>query len=117
VADRIVGVPAERVLSAPARSRASIRAARLANPFATGDFGQQWGNIVLVDGLLAPPAGRGAFVHRRFIAPPEPHALGPSPESLRGRIERWLRAPRIARRAAVALWRTRGDRTWAPLPE
>ena len=117
VADRLVGVPSARYLSPGVLSRASLRAVRLANPFGTGDIGQQWGNIVLVDGLLAPPAGRGAFLHRRFIAPPEPHPLGPDPESPRGRIERWLRAPRIARRAAVALWRTRGGRTWAPLPD
>jgi hypothetical protein len=117
VTERLVGVPAERLLSPATRAHASVRATRLANPFASGDVGQVWGNCVLVDGLLTPRTARREFVHRQFIAPPEPHVLGPDPRTPRGRVERWLRAPRIARRAAVALWRTRGNRAWAALPD
>ncbi len=72
VAERIVGLPAERVLGQ--RPRIGLRgriAARLANPHPRSSQSQLYADMGLVDGLLSPPGGLSAFVRRQVMVAPE----------------------------------------------
>jgi hypothetical protein len=70
VAGQTVGLPTETLLARPLScGRRSRLAARLANPHPRTSASQVYAEIGLIDGLLAPPAGLGAFL-RRQLAPP-----------------------------------------------
>ncbi len=72
VADKVVGLPADRILGAPPRLRARERlAARLANPSPRGTNAQLFADMGLVDGLLAPAGDFAAFLKRQVILPRE----------------------------------------------
>ncbi len=69
-AERTVGLPAGRLTKRAAQLSGRGRvAARLANPHPHLSQSQLYADIGLIDGLLAPPGGFGAFV-RRQVAPP-----------------------------------------------
>jgi hypothetical protein len=70
-AERIVGLPAARVLSGPGLGRRGRLAVRLANPNPRGSESQLYADMGLVDGLLTPPGGFGAFVRRQVVLPRE----------------------------------------------
>jgi hypothetical protein len=70
VAERVVGLPAARLIGAPRRSGARVRlAARLANPGARGDPSQLYADAGFVDWLLAPRGGQLEFVRRQLLPP------------------------------------------------
>jgi hypothetical protein len=103
VAERIAGVPARGWLgdAAITRRRSLAIAERLADWTQAGDRDQLMANISLVDGLLGPPGSGRAFVERE---------LSPSEGST---VEH---ATKVLARYAIALWRVRGGRSWAPPP-
>jgi hypothetical protein len=71
-AERVVGLPASRLLGHARSAKARARvAARLANPNPRGSRSQLYADIGLIDGLLAPPGGLGAFIKRQLLPPPE----------------------------------------------
>jgi hypothetical protein len=104
VVERLTGTPATAWLgAAPApRGRRIELAERLGNWSQVGDRDQLAANISLADGLLGP-RGSGRDFARRQLRPREgaapPHAV------------------KLLGRYAIALWRVRGGRSWAPLPE
>jgi Uncharacterised nucleotidyltransferase len=72
VAERTVGLPAARILgSVHARGLRERVAVRLANPNPHTSSSQLYADMGLVDGLLAPAGGFGAFVRRQLLPPPE----------------------------------------------
>jgi SAM-dependent methyltransferase len=72
VVERIVGIPAGRLIfdrpKVGLRSRVAIR---LANPNPRVSQPQLYADMGLIDGLLAPPGGFGAFIRRQVLPPPE----------------------------------------------
>jgi hypothetical protein len=72
VAERTVGLPAARIVgSVHARGLRERVAVRLANPNPHTSASQLYADMGLVDGLLAPTGGFGAFVRRQLLPPPE----------------------------------------------
>jgi hypothetical protein len=72
VAERTVGLPAARVLGyMPDLGLRDRLAARLANPNPDASQSQLYAEKGLVDGLLTPPGGFGAFVRRELLPPRE----------------------------------------------
>jgi hypothetical protein len=70
VAEQTVGLPAERVLeSMPSLGRRGRMVVRLANPNPHASQSQLYADIGLIDGLLAPRGGFGAFVRRQVFPP------------------------------------------------
>ncbi len=71
-AERIVGLPAAQVIGSGhglgLRERVAVR---LANPNPHTSRSQMYADMGLIDGLLAPPGGFGAFVRRQLLPPPE----------------------------------------------
>jgi hypothetical protein len=104
--ERLVGVPADRLLAPPRPLAWGSRAAvALANPLMVGHPNQITAEVSLVDGLLAPSGQRGAFLRRRAL--PRAREL---PLSARGRpiaIARGEHMLRLLRRYALALVRPR----------
>jgi hypothetical protein len=93
-AERLIGVPYAGARSSPPA------AVRLGDwRLGSGDD-QIRANVALTDVLLAPPGARRGALRRRLRR----RGAGP------------LHAVRVAGRWAVALWRVRGGRDWAPLP-
>jgi hypothetical protein len=92
VAVDVVGLPVPRPV---ARSRGEALARRLANWDLRGDPDQITANVTLVDGLLTPPAGRRAFLRRRFAT---------------------AGVVRTLMRYLLAFWHIRGGRDWSPIP-
>lgn len=90
VAERVAGVPAERLLGLGA---ARERAARLANPLARGDAEQLRGGQLAVDLLLGGRAGARSFAWRQLQ----------TARRLPRLRDRLLHAPRTAGRMAAAL--------------
>lgn len=72
VAEKVVGLPAERIvgdaLKLSLRERVAVR---LANPNPHYSQAQLYADMGLIDGLLAPPGGFGAFVGRQLLPAPE----------------------------------------------
>ena len=102
-AERLTGTPATDWLGgAAAEGRRVDLATRLADWTQTGDRDQIAANISLADGLLGPPGSAGAFARRQLR--PRAGALLPH-------------AAKTLTRYAIALWRVRGGRWWAPLPD
>jgi hypothetical protein len=72
VAERMVGLPAAQIMGD--RHTLGLRervALRLANPNLRGSESQIYADMGLIDGLLAPVGGFGAFVRRQLLPPPE----------------------------------------------
>ncbi len=70
VAERVVGLPAERLLGGERRADLRTRlAARLANPDGRGDPAQLNADVGLVDWLLAPRGGQREFIRRQLLPP------------------------------------------------
>jgi Uncharacterised nucleotidyltransferase len=70
VAGRTVGLPAPRIMRSPSPLGVRQRvAARLANPNPHSSESQVYADMGLIDGLLAPPGGLGAFVRRQLLPP------------------------------------------------
>ena len=74
VAANVIGLPAAGVLSEMTdlglRERAAARLAN-PNPSPTSSVAQLYAEMGLIDGLLAPPGGFGAFVRRQLLPPSE----------------------------------------------
>ena len=71
-AERIVGLPAARILGDTPRPGLRGRTAvRLANPNPRASRSQIYADIGLIDGLLMPRGGTGAFVRRNLLPPAE----------------------------------------------
>jgi hypothetical protein len=105
VLDALVGVPAARLLAPRPRERALRRAVGLANPLMEGEPAQITAEIAMVDGLLAPPGERRAFLRRRML--PSAREL---PASLAGRplaIARAEHVLRLLRRCSLSIMRPR----------
>jgi Uncharacterised nucleotidyltransferase len=72
VADRIVGLPKDRLLTQLPKPGMRERAAiRLANPHPRSSQSQLYADIGLIDGLLAPRGSFGAFLQRNVLPPSE----------------------------------------------
>jgi hypothetical protein len=70
VAEQTVGLPAECVLAnMPSLGRRGRMVVRLANPNPHASQSQLYADIGLIDGLLAPRGGFGAFVRRQVFPP------------------------------------------------
>jgi hypothetical protein len=120
VAERLGGLPARQLFYQAMLPKASRHAMRLSNWALRGRYGQATANISLIDWWLTPRGQRREFLRRR---------LWPSEERLFWRWPEVAReAPRRLRpmwvghllldcgRYAIALWRTRGEGEWAPVP-
>ncbi len=72
VAGKIVGLPAAQIIGDTHRLGLRERmAVRLANPNPHSSQSQLYADMGLIDGLLAPPRGLGAFVRRQVLPPRE----------------------------------------------
>ena len=72
VAERMVGLPAAQIIGdMPKLGLRGSMAVRLANPHPHSSRPQLYADIGLIDGLLMPPGGFGAFVRRNVLPPPE----------------------------------------------
>jgi Uncharacterised nucleotidyltransferase len=71
-AEKTVGLPASQILgSAPKLGLRERMAVRLMNPNPHSSRSQLYADIGLIDGLLMPEGGFGAFVRRHVLPPPE----------------------------------------------
>jgi hypothetical protein len=72
VAEKVVGLPAAQVIEEmPKLGLRGHTAVRLANPNPNASQSQLYADMGLIDGLLAPPGGFGAFVRRQVLLPRE----------------------------------------------
>jgi hypothetical protein len=72
VAEKIVGLPAMQIVGdMPKRGLRDRMAVRLANPNPHSSRSQRYADMGLIDGLLMPKGGFGAFVRRNLLPPPE----------------------------------------------
>jgi Uncharacterised nucleotidyltransferase len=72
VAEKVVGLPAELIVGDARKLAFRERVAvRLANPNPHSSPSQLYADMGLIDGLLAPPGGFGAFVRRQLLPAPE----------------------------------------------
>ncbi|HMJ02843.1 MAG TPA: nucleotidyltransferase family protein [Conexibacter sp.] len=119
VAERLVGLPARRVLDPGLLGTASPPAARLANWPLRGAAGQISANVSLADWLMAPHGQWSALVRRNvLLSRRELRSRWPEADAgplARTRL-RLLHAARVISRYAIATWTLRGGRTWTPLP-
>jgi hypothetical protein len=71
-AERTVGLPARRIIGDGQKLNVRDRmAVRLANPDPHSSQSQVYADIGLIDGLLTPPGGFGAFLRRNVLLSPE----------------------------------------------
>jgi hypothetical protein len=72
VAERVVGLPAAQIISdMPGLGPRERMAVRLADPNPRASQHQLFADTGLVDGLLAPTGGLGAFIRRKVVLPRE----------------------------------------------
>lgn len=124
IAQRLGGLPADRLLGEPLLAQASPVAARLSNWPLRGPSPQIGANVTLIDWFLAPPGQRRALFGRHLWLPEEVLCLrcrdaGPTPPRLsRARIlyMRTLHLVRICGRYAIALSQLWTRAGWAPAP-
>lgn len=120
VADRLVGLPADRLFRGAVRTtRRGQLAVRMANWTVQGDRHQIMANRMLVDLLLTPRGGHRAFLRRSVFPPPAAIAAMYSlPEEARVRqaLARAVHGPKLALRFVLAAARVAGGRHWSPLP-
>jgi hypothetical protein len=106
VLDPLVGIPSGALVTDASRpSWGARRAARLANPLMRGSAAQITAEVSLVDGLIAPPGRRRAYVRRRAL--PSPQQLPPDPAGRPLALRRAEHVVRLLARCAVALVRRR----------
>ncbi len=92
VAENTVGLPGAQIIGEPELSLRGRVAIRLANPNPHSSRAQIYADIGLIDGLLAPPGGFGAFVRRQLLPPRQvlaqhaEHARRPRARSRTGRF-------------------------------
>jgi hypothetical protein len=122
VAEKVVGVPTDRIVKAPPRIGVRGRiATQLTEPYPRSGSAQIYADIGLVDGLLAPSGGLRAFVRRQVIVPREilnQHALAAQKEranstlghGIRVVIRYGLAMARMFARAATNRWSR-----WTPI--
>jgi hypothetical protein len=104
--ERLVGVPADRLIEAPPRLPWGPRGAiALANPLMRGAPPQITAEVSLVDGLLAPRGQRAAFLRRRGV--PSARELPPTAVGRPIAIARVEHSLRLLRRYSLALVRSR----------
>ena len=119
VAQRLIGLPAERVLSPALLATASPRAVRLANWRLRGGEAQISANVSLADWLMSP-AGQWRSLVRRHVLPSRRELRTGWPEVAAragGRLRlRLLHPVRLASRYAIAAWTLLRGRAWSPLP-
>ncbi len=119
VAERLVGLPAERVLPRAQLAPASRGALRLVNWSLRGVEEQISANVSLADWLMAPSgqwralARRNVLLSRRELRTRWPRAAATGGGRLRLRV---VHAARVAGRYSIATWTLLRGRTWAPLP-
>jgi len=120
MAERLGGLPARQLFDRATLAKASARAMRLSNWALRGRYGQIMANTSLIDGLLAPRGQRRELLRRRVWPPREtlfwrwPEVAREAPRRLR---PMWVGHLLLdCGRYAIALWRTRGDAEWAPVP-
>jgi hypothetical protein len=119
LAERLVGLPAERVLASDVLAQASPQAARLVNWPLRGSPGQIDANVSLVDWLLAPRGQWRALARRNVLLGrqellarwPDAHARAWAPLRLRA-----LHAIRVVRRYGIASATVLRHGAWAPPP-
>lgn len=124
VAQRVSGLPAERVLSLPASTNGGgRRAVSLANWHGSGIGSELHSSLVVLDWLLTPPGDRKSFVARHFFPPPSAiTSIYSIPDD--ARIRRVLRRAYYGFRVGARLlpwalsiaWHTRRGRDRFPLP-
>ena len=108
VAERVTGAPLARLVGVT-RPRGRIRVAtELADWTGVGERDQLAANIALVDALLSPPGGRGAFARRLVRLDPAAEAAIRSPAELIAR--RAVHTAKMSFRFALALWALRRRR-------
>jgi hypothetical protein len=89
VAERLVGLPATRIVEgSPGRGLRSRMAGRLANPNPRTSASQLYADMGLIDGLLSPSGGLGAFVRRQLL--PSRKLPDDPPRPL---VKRWTSTP------------------------
>lgn len=106
VADLLVGLPTRQIIGdMPSPSLRECVAVRMADPHPRASSPQLFADIALIDGLLAPPGGFGAFVSRQILPPRD--ALGEYAALTRmGRANsRFGHAARVLSRFALAMIR------------
>jgi Uncharacterised nucleotidyltransferase len=117
--ERLVGIPAAAMLSGPSPPRRARLATRLADWTVSGDLDQVGANITLVDWLLSPPGHGWAFTRRTLLPPSSRinsmYGLGDGAHSRRA-LWRLAHGPKLLLRYLIALWRIRGGRRWAQIP-
>lgn len=113
----LVGVPAWRLVNGAGSARRVRLAIRLANWTLSGDLDQAAANVSVIDGLLTPRGGLGAFVRRDMLPSRAAFALdNPSAPSRHAGVA-WLSHPvKRLMRYALALRSVRRGRRYAPLP-
>lgn len=118
-AENTVGLPAVQILGKGQRLDPRQRmAVRLANPNPHSSWSQLYADMGLIDGLLIPKGGLGAFVRRQVILPPEILRRAPKRRArssmwrgagMLGRygftMTRLIRAPETLHPGAVDRWR------------
>jgi hypothetical protein len=106
VLDPLVGIPSGALVPvASPPPRGVRRAAALANPLMRGSAAQITAEVSLVDGLIAPPGRRRAYLRRRAL--PSPQQLPPDPAGRPLAVRRAEHVARLLARWAVALVRRR----------
>ena len=123
VAERLGGVPAQRLLPSAAKlPRQGRTATRLASWQSAGESEYQ-AMVALIDLLLSPRGGRFDSVQRHLLPPPEVISRiyhVPARAPLRRTIGRVrfavLVGARLLPRQARAIWATRGGRELTPAP-
>lgn len=118
--ERLVGLPASRLLRPGAKlDRSSSVALHLVNWSFQGDRDQIASNRMLVDWLLGPYGGKGAFA-RRFLIPSNRSVVRydqrleeDGPPQL---VWRLTHGPKVLLRSLFAAWRVRGGRDWVDVP-
>jgi hypothetical protein len=118
-AQRLGGFPAEELFSPATLARASRTALRLANWSLRGRDSQIAANVSLIDCLLCPRDRRLSLITRHFWRD-EAALCGEWSDTALTHTEltraRILHMVRISGRWAIALWRLRRGREWAPVP-
>jgi hypothetical protein len=106
VLDPVVGIPSGALVPVPARLPWGVdRAARLANPLMRGSAAQITVEVSLVDGLIAPPGRRKAYMRRRALPSPQHLPLESAGRPLA--IRRAEHLARLVARCGLALVRRR----------
>jgi hypothetical protein len=110
VAEKIVGLPTDRIVKA--RPRLGVRgrvATQLTEPYSRSGSAQVYADRGLVDGLLAPSGSLRAFVRRQVIVPREilnQHALAAQQERANSTLGHGIRVvSRYGMAMARLLWR------------